>query len=282
MLKNLHAVLVHDQPDCVHDLVANLRRFDPDSDVLIYDGSGGPLRADLTGPLYDGVHFVPAPRRQRWGRTHDYILSCMDYFARGDWDALTVVDSDQLLYSEGYSAALTRFWEENGRARLGMVVPRTSEAHAESPWEGLQPILRQGVRSYREHPIMAAAVAARGWTPMLRWNFNPSTVYLRPAILALLRLLDVVGGLREEVLTAVDRVRVAEELYLGSLIGMLGFEARQYDFPRRVSWRTPIEPDDLPTMDTERVLWCHPVPRDMNDTIRQAIAARRVTVRDVA
>ena len=40
---NVHAVLVHESPECVSDLVANLRHLDPASTVLLYDGTGGQL-----------------------------------------------------------------------------------------------------------------------------------------------------------------------------------------------------------------------------------------------
>jgi hypothetical protein len=50
---NVFACLVHEAPDCVVDLVANLQHLDPESTVLLYDGSGGALLgelSDLTGP----------------------------------------------------------------------------------------------------------------------------------------------------------------------------------------------------------------------------------------
>ena len=45
---NVHAVLVHESPECVSDLVANLRHLDPASTVLLYDGTGGQL--ELVSP----------------------------------------------------------------------------------------------------------------------------------------------------------------------------------------------------------------------------------------
>ena len=37
-VRNVFAVLVHERPDCVVDLVRNLRHLDPGSQVLLYNG----------------------------------------------------------------------------------------------------------------------------------------------------------------------------------------------------------------------------------------------------
>ena len=47
-IRNVFACLVHENPECVVDLVQNLRYLDPSSTVLLYDGG-------LSRHLLDGV-----------------------------------------------------------------------------------------------------------------------------------------------------------------------------------------------------------------------------------
>ena len=95
---NVFACLVHEAPDCVADLVANLQHLDPESTVVLYDGSGGALCGELSRLTGPGVLVHPHPRAMAWGKLHDFALERLDF------GALTIVDSNQLALSPGYSA----------------------------------------------------------------------------------------------------------------------------------------------------------------------------------
>ena len=41
-LRNVFACLVHERPECVMDLLRNLRRLDPASAILVYNGGDDP------------------------------------------------------------------------------------------------------------------------------------------------------------------------------------------------------------------------------------------------
>src|SRR6478672_8747549 len=73
---NMFACLVHEAPDCVADLVANLRHLDPESTVLLYDGSGGVLLDELSRLAGSGVLVHPDPRAMAWGKLHDFAVDC--------------------------------------------------------------------------------------------------------------------------------------------------------------------------------------------------------------
>jgi hypothetical protein len=51
----------------VADLVANLQHLDPESAVLLYDGSGGALLGELSGLTGPGVLIHPRPRAMAFG-----------------------------------------------------------------------------------------------------------------------------------------------------------------------------------------------------------------------
>ncbi len=107
-MTNLHACLVHEEPDCVADLVANLRHHDPESLVLLYDGSEG-RRLTRTGALVEseGVRVHPDPRPMTWGRLHGFAFDALRYAVEStDVTSVTIVDSDQLMLRPGYSRAL--------------------------------------------------------------------------------------------------------------------------------------------------------------------------------
>src|SRR5882672_546510 len=108
MIRNVFACLVHEQPECVIDLVRNLHYLDPSSRILLYNGgslpslSGSDFRADEYGALV-----YPAPRPLTWGRLHDFALDSMQFALENlEFDTLTIVDSDQLCTRPGYSEYL--------------------------------------------------------------------------------------------------------------------------------------------------------------------------------
>jgi hypothetical protein len=63
----------------VADLVANLQYLDPDSTVLLYDGSGGALLGELSRLTGPGVLVHPNPRAMAWGKLHGFALECMRF-----------------------------------------------------------------------------------------------------------------------------------------------------------------------------------------------------------
>jgi hypothetical protein len=148
---NVFACLVREAPDCVADLVANLQHLDPESTVLLYDGSGGGLSGELSGLTAPGVLVHPHPRAMAWAKLHDFAIDCMRFsLERLDFDTLTIVDSDQLAMRPGYSAYLAHFLARHPKA--GCLVSA----------EGVQP------RTTRIGPPQAAWREFELWAPFLQ------------------------------------------------------------------------------------------------------------------
>src|SRR5580704_17462980 len=103
MIRNVYACLVHESPECVIDLVRNLRSLDPSSEILLYNGGhvSDLLNFGLPFEKY-GATIHPSPRPMKWGRLHDFALDSMRFaLAQGRFDTLTIVDSDQLAIRPG-------------------------------------------------------------------------------------------------------------------------------------------------------------------------------------
>ena len=105
-IRNIFACLVHENLECVIDLVRNLRALDPDSMVLLYNGSNDPdlLRDSFPFERYNAV-IHPSPRPLEWGHLHPFALDCMKWACDNyQFDTLTIVNSDHLAVRPGYTS----------------------------------------------------------------------------------------------------------------------------------------------------------------------------------
>ena len=263
---NVFACLVHEAPDCVADLVANLQHLDPESTVLLYDGSGGALLGELSGLTGPGVMVHPHPRVMAWGKLHDFALDCMRFaLERLNFGALTIVDSDQLALRPGYSAYLAAFLAQ--RPEAGCLVSA----------EGVQP------RTTRIGPPQAAWREFELWAPFLQrfpngesrfphWTFWPATVFTRAAAQDLVALWE---DEQLEGILAKSAIWASEEVVLPTLVALLGHQVLRnpcaYDLVQyRASYSvTQVEA----AMTRPSVFWAHPVPRSYRDPLRSWLRA---------
>jgi hypothetical protein len=263
---NVHACLVHERPECVADLVRNLRHLDPESEILLYNGGrdGQLLAHDLSVNGYR-PHVHPRPRPLAWGRLHDFALDCMRYALKHvAFDTLTIVDSDQLLTRSGYSQRLAAFLaEKNGVGLLGNA-PGRQPPHT------------------RIHPARHAYRELELWRPFLRrlqngedaflhWTFWPATVFTAPAARGLVELFDEDELLRRTL--ARSSMWATEEVLLPTLVALLGFDTALAPFSHRyVKYRAAWSPRDVSTALAEPdVLWIHPAPRLLEHQVRRRV-----------
>lgn len=266
-MSNVFACLVHERPDCVADLVANLRYLDPDSEILLYDGSAhGVLLADM--PARDvKVHRHPRPSPMKWGTLHGFAVDCMRHALEHlDFRTMTIVDSDQLLLRPGYTARLNDF------------LAGTPEAGCLVSTAGPQPA------TTTIGPPQAAWAEVDLWRPFLRrfpdgeakypqWTFWPTTVFTREAARGILALWDdpeFADIMRH------TRIWATEEVILPTLAALAGttvvpspFRYDCVQFRRRYSI-AELEA----TSQREDGFWVHPVARRYDDPLRAWIRAR--------
>ena len=266
MVRNLHACLVHESPECVLDLVRNLRRLDPASTILLYDGSpaAGLLRSTFPFERYGAV-VHPSPRPMCWGRLHEFALESMRFaLANLPFDALTIVDSDQLASRSGYSDRLDQALAAHPKAGV---------------FSNVTAVLPPGSRV---GPAPAAFQELDLWLPFLRrfprgeekfphWSFWPSTVFTAAAARDLTHLIDTDPLLPD--LLQRSRIWATEEIVLPSLAVLLGYEVAPKptsgDFVR---YREVYSSSDIEqALQRPDVYWIHPVPRRYDDPVRSRI-----------
>jgi Methyltransferase domain/Glycosyl transferase family 2 len=264
-LRNVFACLVHENPDCIVDLIRNLRHLDPTSAVLVYNGSANRHLLDAL-PLskYDAVAH-PSPQPMAWGKLHGFAIDCMR-FGREEFDfqTMTMVDSDQLALRPGYSAWLAQWL--NDKPQVGML----GNAPARQP------------PSTQVAPAMAAFHEMDLWRPLLRrfrdgeekfvhWSFWPSTIFSAAAADDLVRFFDEDTQFQE--IMAQSKIWATEEVILPTLTALLGYEVGanpcSYDF---VKYRVRYSPTQIKqSFGRSDVFWAHPIPRRFDDVLRKEI-----------
>jgi glycosyltransferase involved in cell wall biosynthesis len=264
-LRNVFACLVHENPDCVVDLIRNLRHLDPTSVVLVYNGSANKHLLDALPLSQYGAVAHPSPQPMAWGKLHGFAVDCMR-FGREEFDfqTMTVVDSDQLALRPGYSAWLAQWLKD--KPQVGML--------GNAPARQLP--------STQVAPAMAAFIEMDLWRPLLRrfkdgeekfvhWSFWPSTVFSAAAADDLVRFFDEDEQFKE--IMARTKIWATEEVILPTLTALLGYEVAanpcSYDF---VKYRVPYTPGQIKqSFERSDVFWAHPIPRRFDDVLRKEI-----------
>lgn len=266
-LRNVYACLVHERLDCVIDLVRNLRHLDGESCILLYDGSNGGNQLDARLPWSRwSVEIVPKARPIKWGKLHDFALDCARHLQTtgARYDAMTIVDSDQLGLRTGYADFLAR--RLGNRSGLGLL--SSDPAH-------------QGPQT-RIPPAATAQQEAQLWRPFLRrfqggenhfvhWSFWPSTVLMAEALEALVDLFDHDAELTR--ILGASKLWATEEVLFPTLTALLGFRVEANPCSQRyVKYRVnyPVRDVDAALRDTT-AFWMHPVPRRLDEPIRSRI-----------
>jgi predicted O-methyltransferase YrrM len=264
-LRNLFACLVHENPDCILDLIRNLRHLDPASVVLLYNGSSNKHLLDALPLSQYGAVAHPSPRPMAWGKLHGFAIDCMRFGREEfDFETMTVVDSDQLALRPGYTAWLAKYLKD--KPQVGML--------GNSPARQLP--------ATQVAPAMAAFAEIDLWRPLLRrfkdgeekfvhWSFWPSTVFSAAAADDLVRFFDEDEQF-QEIMTR-SKIWATEEVILPTLTALLGYEVAanpcSYDF---VKYRVPYSPAQI-KQSFERcdVFWAHPIPRRIDNVLRKEI-----------
>ena len=265
LLKNVYACLVHENEDCITDLVRNLNYQDPDSRILLYNGSDDPGLLTKNFP-YENYSVVihPKPVPQQLGYLHKFALDCMEYALENfPFDTFTIIDSDQLCIRKGYTEFLSRFLST--ASNVGMLSCKPERV---LPGNTKNLVAAQ---AYKEHEL---------WKPFLQnfpdgenkfvyWTFWPSTVFTSAAIRDLVTLFRENKQLQE--IMRQTKIWATEEIVFPTLVRLLGYEIAtnpcSYDF---VKYRKSYTTQDIDiAFKQEEVYWIHPVERRYENSLRK-------------
>jgi glycosyltransferase involved in cell wall biosynthesis len=267
--KNIYACLVHEQWECVVDLILNLHYHDPESTILLYNGSQHETFLDKKFPFEKfGVVIHPTPKTMKYGYLHQFAFDCMEYArANFSYDILTIVDSDQLQIKRGYSYFLSEHLSYFDR--LGMFSSAPQRVTSD---DKINLVARQAFKEYELwKPLLAQF--PDGESKFVHWTFWPGSVFTRDAITDMLDLLaenTVLHNILEK-----TKIWATEEIILPTLVRLLGYEVAGnpvgYDF---IKYKKQMSIADIVAARKKyNSFWVHPVARKLEDPVRKYIRA---------
>ncbi|CAL2084900.1 Glycosyltransferase, family GT2 [Tenacibaculum sp. 190524A02b] len=265
IIKNIFICLVHENQDCIIDLVRNLKYSDPTSKIILYNGGTNiDLFKHFPFHKYDVIIF-PNPKPLQWGWLHDFAIDCMEYAVDNmEFDTITIVDSDQLACKKNYSSFIADTFSQN--PNLGMLgqipdrLPIDTEIHP-------------AVTAYKEKELWQPFLnqLPNGKDAFLHWTFWPSTVFTYNASKDLVLLFRNNTLLQE--LLKTTKIWASEEILLPTLTIALGYTIVKnpctYDY---VKYKTEYTTQQIQqAIDKKTCYWIHPVSRDVKDINRKYV-----------
>lgn len=265
-VRNVFACLVHENSECVVDLVRNLKYHDPNSVVLLYNGGRNPDLLNHGFPFEKyGAVVHPSPRQMKWGWLHGFALDSMKFALDNfSFDTFTVVDSDQIAMRSGYSQYLAK--NHSRLDHVGMLGNSPSRQTASTK-------VPPAVQAWLEFELWRAWLQRfrRGEEKFVHWTFWPSTVFTRDAMADLINLFTNDEGLRD--IMSRSKIWATEEVVLPTLVALLDYQIEanpcSYDY---VKYRARYSMQQLnEALNRGDVFWMHPVPRQYGDRLRNQI-----------
>lgn len=264
-VKNIFICLVHENQDCIIDLVRNLKYSDPASKIILYNGgTDTELFSHFPFDRYE-VAIHPSPKPLKWGWLHDFAIDCMEYaLAHFEFDLITVVDSDQLACGKNYTDFVSKTFHQH--PDLGMLGQMESRI---TPYTVIDP----AVTAYLEKDLWQPFLETlpNGKSAFLHWTFWPSTAFTNKASAALVKLFRTNAMLRE--ILEKTKIWASEEILLPTLTIALGYRIIEnpcsYDY---VKYRAQYSAEEIRQAVTQHDhFWIHPVERKIGDAHRIAI-----------
>ena len=264
--KNIYACLVHESQDCIVDLVHNLHYNDPDSVILLYNGSTNPALIPARSLDEFGAVVHPSPVPAKHGYLHHFALESMqfalDHFS---FDCFTIVDSDQLSIRKGYSAYLKQFFA--AMPRVGMLSSRPERVAQDNKTNHV------ALQAFREYELWKPFISSfqNGEDKFVHWTFWPSTVFMADAARDLVKIFKENERLQQ--IMQCSRIWATEEVILPTLVRLLGYEIHanpcSYDFVRYKQGVSQLELDSA--LRRTDAYWVHPVARQFHDPLRTRV-----------
>jgi len=266
-LRNIHACLVHENENCINDLIRNLHYHDPTSIILLYNGSRNPdlVRQHISLDKF-GVVVHPKPAPVKHGYLHPFAIDCMQFaIEKFSFDTLTIVDSDQLAIRPGYSEYLGRFLSSFSNA--GMLSSNPERVGADNKTNHV------AMQAFKEYDLWKSFLNSfsEGDSKFVHWTFWPSTVFTSGASKDLVQLFRK-NQLLQDIMKR-SKIWASEEVVLPTLTRLLGYEIVSnpcsYEFVKYQKNYSLQEIDCA--LKKPDAYWVHPVARKYSDPTRKFI-----------
>lgn len=264
-LKNIYACLVHENEECVIDMVRNLHYHDPEGSILLYNGGDKPNLLTNHFPYEKfGAFIHPLPTPTKWGYLHNFALDCMQFALENfSFDILTIVDSDQLACRSGYTNHVGKFLAGH-QGRIGMLSSMQQRVKKDDKH------VHAAMQAFKEYDLWKPLLQAfpEGESKFLHWTFWPSTVFTADAARDLCRLFKTNKILQE--VMGKTKIWATEEVVLPTLIKLLGYDIAlnpcSYEF---VKYKRKYNTGDVEqALRKQDAYWIHPITRHYDDPLR--------------
>jgi hypothetical protein len=268
-LKNVHACLVHENEECILDLVRNLHYHDPSSTILLFNGgTNRKLFSNETQLKQFGAIIHPASFPVKYGYLHQFALSCMQFALDNfKFDTLTIVDSDQLAIRSDYSEYLKQSFSS---PEIGMLSPKPKRLTVNDTSD---PQVWPTAQAFKEYDLWKPLLQKfkNGEEKFVHWTFWPSTVFSADAARDLVKLFKEDADLND--IMKHTKIWATEEVILPTLVALLGYKIVNnpcsYDFVKFKKAFTV--PEVQSAFNKTNAFWMHPVHRQYNDVVRKTI-----------
>lgn len=268
-LKNVYACLVHENEECILDLVRNLHFHDPSSMILLFNGGNNRKLFSNEAQLKQfGAVIHPASFPVKYGYLHQFALSCMQ-FASDNFklDTLTIVDSDQLSVRSGYPEYLKQAFSAPD---IGLLSPKPKRL---TVTDTSDPQVWPTAQAFKEYDLWKPFLQKfeKGEEKFVHWTFWPSTVFSADAARDLVKLFKENAELNN--IMKHTKIWATEEVILPTLVALMGYKIAgnpcSYDF---VKFRKAFSVHDVHSaLNKTDAYWMHPVSREYNNTLRKTI-----------
>jgi hypothetical protein len=262
--KNIYACLVHENPDCIIDMVRNLHYNDPSSIILIFNGG---TDFELSATLFPfeqfGAVICPVNYPVKHGYLHPFALECMEFALDNfSFSTLTIVDSDQLSVQPGYSSFISNFLSDKSNVGLLSSRPERITAENKDVWTS--------IKAFEEYDL---------WKPLLKtfpdgedkfvhWSFWPSTVFTYDAVKDLVKQFKkniLLKGIMQH-----TGIWATEEIILPTMVSLLGYDILLNPCCSTFNnYQKSYSTFDLDcAINDPHAFWIHPVAREYDNEIR--------------
>lgn len=266
-VRNVYACLVHENEDCIIDLVRNLHYNDPSSVIVLYNGGDNPRLISQNFPYHRfGAAVYPDPVKVRWGYLHEFALRCMDFALKTfSVDTITIVDSDQLCLRKGYSQYLGAYLSD--KSGIGMLSSMPDRILHDDRTNHV------AAQAFKEYDLWKPFLQSfdHGENKFVHWTFWPSAVFTADSSRDLVKLFKENKMLAQ--IMKQTKIWATEEVILPTVTSLLGYEIGltpcSYDF---VKFKKQFSVQDIESaMHTSNAYWVHPIERKYENPLRKYI-----------
>ncbi|WP_462410922.1 hypothetical protein [Neobacillus sp. Marseille-QA0830] len=240
------AILAHDNERVLAEQIKNIRFFNPNAKIVLYNGG-----TDTQFGQSLGLPICPYSRPLRWGNLTPYLFDIMRWLeeTEADYDYLVNLDHDVLFIKHGFESFLEEFMKDYDCMGSYFHIQ-----HAPTDYPEFGPGISMWSEWEKWKPIFKTDYFAR--------YFNPGQVYRHSIIKKMLSEINID---QLELLWPATNVVALEEMFFVTLAMSKGAKCREYPWLRKECTQYVFYQEDISLDKVKEAqkhpdyFWIHPV-----------------------